>query len=112
MQDNRRRWQRLPISIPMFVRWAEHGKREVIEFSAALNISAGGALLAMTRPPKVGAKVSLRIPLPLNLEDRSTSIHTLKAEVVRSVFDKELHLVAARFESSLLLPEDDTTQSS
>src|ERR1022692_1621808 len=42
----RRDWDRLPISIPFFVRGSDADGEEFLEFATALNLSAGGLLLA------------------------------------------------------------------
>ena len=45
----RRGWERLPISIPFFVRGSTAAGEEFLEFATALNLSAGGVLLATRR---------------------------------------------------------------
>src|SRR5579875_3603842 len=58
----RRRSQRLSIAIPVFARALDSQGREFLEFTTTLNISAGGALLALRRylPPE--STISLEIP--------------------------------------------------
>ncbi len=51
----RRGWDRLPISIPFFVRGNKTDGEEFLEFATALNLSAGGLLL----PPD-----AISIPAP------------------------------------------------
>src|SRR5947199_4110183 len=46
----RRRWARLSLAIPVFVRGINGQGREFLEFCTLLNESAGGALLAIRRP--------------------------------------------------------------
>ena len=45
-KQRRRKWDRLPISIPFFMRGNKESGEEFLEFATALNFSAGGALLA------------------------------------------------------------------
>ena len=45
----RRKWTRLPLAIPVFVRSRDEKGKEFLEFATALNVSAGGMLVAMRR---------------------------------------------------------------
>ena len=58
----RRRWARLPLAIPVFVRGHDDGDKEFLEFATALNISAGGALVAIRRALPRSAQILLEIP--------------------------------------------------
>src|ERR1700757_4142243 len=58
----RREWVRLPLAIPIFVRSRDQSGKDSLEFATALNISAGGALVAVHRALKPAAQVSLEIP--------------------------------------------------
>ena len=61
----RRGWERLPISIPFFVRGTTASGEEFLEFATALNLSAGGVLLAARRYMEPGTQLSLEIPVAL-----------------------------------------------
>jgi hypothetical protein len=58
----RRRWPRLPLAIPVFVRSHDQNGRENLEFATSLNVSAGGMLVAVRRAFKAEALVRLEIP--------------------------------------------------
>lgn len=58
----RRGWERLPISIPFFVRGSTASGEEFLEFATALNLSAGGVLLATRRYLDPGTEISSRFP--------------------------------------------------
>jgi len=58
----RRRWSRLPLAIPVFVRSHDQSGRDSLEFATSLNVSAGGMLLAVRRAFKPEAKLRLEIP--------------------------------------------------
>src|SRR5207248_11115402 len=58
----RRRWPRLPLAIPVFVRTRDDKGKEFLEFATALNVSAGGALVAVRRSLVASAQVVLEIP--------------------------------------------------
>ena len=83
----RRRWVRLSLAIPVFVRGVDGQGREFIEFCTLLNESAGGALLAIRKPLRRRSRVSLEMPVApalRNLEFRQT-VRMLRAHVVRTM---------------------------
>ena len=59
---DKRRGERLPVAIPVFVRGVDAGGKDFLEFTTALNISAGGALLAMKQYIPKDSSVALGIP--------------------------------------------------
>ena len=83
--QERRRWERLSLAIPVFVRGISGPGNEFVEFCTLLNESAGGALLLIRRSLRHRSRVSLEIPLEPTLSNmkfrRTTRI--LKARVVR-----------------------------
>jgi len=101
-----RRWSRLPLAIPVFVRSKEPGGRESIEFATALNVSAGGALLAVRRSLPLSAQVLLEIPsAPLIPGATLPKVsHILRAKTLRITHADSYHLVAMKFARSLLSP--------
>lgn len=59
----RRRWERLNVAIPIFVRGTDTKGEAFIEFTSALNVSAGGALIVMRNlAVSPQASVSLEVP--------------------------------------------------
>ena len=60
--NERRRWPRLPLAIPVFVRGCDAKGVEFLEFATALNVSAGGMLLAVRRILPSSAHIDLEIP--------------------------------------------------
>jgi hypothetical protein len=60
----RRRWPRLPLAIPVFVRGVDYHGRKFQEFCALLNVSEGGALLVTRTSLRPGTMVSVEIPIP------------------------------------------------
>ena len=61
-KNERRNWQRLPLAIPVFVHGMDERGQRFVEFATAMNISAGGAQLAIRRYLAPTSKVSLEIP--------------------------------------------------
>jgi len=95
----RRKHQRLPLSIPVFVRGIDQEGKEFLEFATALNISAGGILLATRRSLPRAAALSLEIPVA-PVPDPSTqpqSTRSLKARLVRITHGERCHLLGLKF---------------
>jgi PilZ domain len=95
----RRAWTRLPLLVPFFVRSRIRNGKDFLEFASALNVSAGGALLAMRGALPPAALVSVEIPsAPL---PRSVSVHKnsrkLRAKVVRVIHGEGYNLIGVRF---------------
>ena len=99
----RRDWDRLPISIPFFVRGSKGGGEEFLEFATALNLSAGGILLAIRRYLEPGTQLSLEVPVALvNKAQLPRSISLLHATVLRCTPDRQYFLLGLRFEEPLI----------
>jgi hypothetical protein len=95
----RRKFQRLPLSIPVFVRGMDETGKEFLEFATALNISAGGVLLATRRNIPKSASLSLEIPVaPLPADSLSShSVRSLKAKLIRVTHGERYHLLGLKF---------------
>lgn len=99
----RRDWDRLPISIPFFVRGNKPDGEEFLEFATALNLSAGGLLLATRRYLEPGSHISLEIPVALlNKAHLPRSVSMLHATVLRCTPDRQYFLIGLQFEEPLL----------
>jgi hypothetical protein len=107
MKLERRSWSRLPLPIPLFVRSRDSKGKDLLEFATALNISAGGALVALHGALRPAAQVSLEIPsapLPISAPVRKNS-RNLRAKVVRVTHGEGFNLVGLKFVQPLL-PSD------
>jgi PilZ domain len=95
----RRKWPRLPLAIPVFVRSQDQGGKEFLEFASALNISAGGALVAVHRSLKPAVQVSLEIPsAPLaNSAPMRRNSRNLRGKIVRVAHAEGYHLLGLKF---------------
>lgn len=101
--ENRREWERLPISIPFFVRGRKESGEEFLEFATALNLSAGGVLLATRRYLEPGSKISLEVPVALvNKAQLPRSVSFLYAKVRRCAPDRQYFLLGLQFEEPLI----------
>jgi len=92
----RRRWPRLPLAIPVFVRSRAESDKEFLEFATAMNVSAGGMLVAVRRSIPSAAQISLEIPsapLAALAAALPTVIRILRAKVLRTHHGEGYNLV-------------------
>lgn len=95
---DRRRWERLPLAIPVFVRGIEPNGKQFIEFATALDISVGGALLAIQRHLPPGSRIMLEIPCtPIPLSKESSQKQNFRAKLVRVTKGDDCHLLGLKF---------------
>ena len=103
-ETERRKWARLPLAIPVFVRNRDENGKDLLEFATALNVSAGGTLVAVRRSLPLSAQVTLEIPCaPLISTDHlPKAFRTLRARTVHITHSEGYHLVGLKFAQSLL----------
>jgi PilZ domain len=102
----RRKWPRLPIAIPVFVRSRDEKGKEILEFATALNVSAGGALVAVRRSLPLSTQVLLEIPsAPLAVANSlPKAARNLRARTMRVTHADGYHLVGLKFSRPLVEP--------
>jgi hypothetical protein len=99
----RRDWYRLPISIPFFVRGTESNGQEFVESTNALNVSAGGVLLATKRYMESDTDIALEAPIALAHKAHLPHIVSLlHATVLRCTPERHYFLLGLRFEKPLI----------
>jgi hypothetical protein len=110
----RRKWQRLPLAIPVFVRSQDDKGKEFLEFATALNISAGGVLVAVRRSLPPSARILLEIPsAPLAATAKlPKASRSLRAKSVRVTHAEGYHLVGLKFSKPLLESTDSSQEES
>lgn len=103
-ETERRKWSRLPLAIPVFVRSRDENGKELLEFANALNVSAGGALIALRRSIPLSSRVSLEIPsAPLGVSATlPKSSRNLPARALRVNYAEGYHLIGLKFSHPLL----------
>src|SRR5579863_1670308 len=103
-ETERRKWARLPLAIPVFVRSRDGDGKELLEFATALNVSAGGALLAVRRSLPLSSQVLLEIPsAPLISTAALPKVaRHLRARSMWVVHAEGYQLVGLRFSHALL----------
>lgn len=100
----RRKWTRLPLAIPVFVRGRDDKGKEFLEFATALNVSAGGMLVALRRALPLSAQIHLEIPsAPLaSLASLPRASRNLRAKALRASHSEGYHLLGLKFSRPLL----------
>lgn len=98
----RRKWARLEVAIPVFVRGTDDQGDPFLEFTTALNVSAGGALVAVRHSHlSPGIRISVEVPAAPWPESPSMR-RTLDGELVRVQAKVDCSLAGVRFERPLL----------
>jgi len=102
--SERRKWARLPLPIPVFVRCRDQEGNECLEFATALNVSAGGMLVAVRKVLPPVAQIRLEIPSPplvaLALLPRAS--RDLRAKALRTTPAQGYYLLGLKFLRPLL----------
>jgi len=104
--SERRKWTRLPLAIPVFVRSRDNKGKEFLEFATALNVGAGGMLVAVRRALPATSQIRLEIPsapmAALALLPRAS--RNLRAKALRTTAADGYYLLGLKFSRPLLLP--------
>lgn len=101
---NKRRYQRLPLAIPIFLKGRDEGGKDFLELTMAVNVSAGGALLVTRRLLPRASKLTLEMPAsPIQAFLCSTkSRRSLQGRVIRSSSKDFFNFCAVRFSRPLI----------
>jgi|ERR1700722_2614824 c-di-GMP-binding flagellar brake protein YcgR len=105
----RRRWSRLPLAIPVFVRSRDGKGNEILEFATALNVSAGGMLVAIRRIMPRTSQLELEIPsgAPVAAMALMPQVsRSLRARALRNTPAEGYYLLGLKFSRPLLRPGD------
>lgn len=100
----RRKWQRLPIAVPVFVRGVDAQGKPFIEFASALNIGAGGMLVAARRflPSLTGLLLEIpSAPVPAS-QLMAGATRVFKVKALRDMVANQCHYVAFKFTRPLV----------
>ncbi len=99
----KRKWNRLPLALPVFLRSVGSDGKESLEFATGLNVSAGGILVATRRALPLAMQTLLEIPVaPFTLPAKAPkTTRKLQAKIVRIVHGDDFHLIGMRFQRPL-----------
>jgi len=109
----RRKWSRLPLAIPVFVRSQDRKGKEFLEFATSLNVSAGGMLVAIRRALPGVANVRLEIPsAPVAaMAPLPRAARTLRAKTLRTTAAEGYYLIGLKFLHPLPVTQGGTRKS-
>ena len=98
-QVERRRWPRLPIAVPVFIRGIDDSGKQFMEFASALNVSAGGMLVMSRRNIPVLRGLMLEIPAAPLPASRAIagSVSSFMVKVARNLAADRGHVIAFEF---------------
>ena len=98
-KKNERKWPRLHLAIPVFVRTSDGSGKDTLEFATAVNVSPGGALVVVRRSLPESALVSLEIPsAPIGpVKGLKTSLRIMQAKAVWVAHLDDYHLLGLKF---------------
>lgn len=104
--NERRKWARLPLAIPVFVRSRDAKGKEFLEFATSLNVSAGGMLVAIRRVLPPVAQIRLEIPsAPVaSMALLPRAARTLTAKMLRTTAAEGYYLLGLKFSRPLAQP--------
>jgi hypothetical protein len=94
-----RKWARLQLAIPVFIRTRDGNGKDLLEFATAINISPGGALVVVRRSLPKSTLVSLEIPsAPLGpINGLKTTSRVMQAKAVWVAHHDDCHLLGLKF---------------
>ena len=98
-KKDERKWARLQLAIPVFVRARDGNGKESLEFATAINISPGGALVVVRRSLPKSTAVSLEVPSgPIGpSRNLKTSSRVMQAKTVWVSHLDDHHLLGLKF---------------
>jgi PilZ domain len=101
-EKEQRKWTRLQLSIPVFVRTRDRGGKDSLEFATAMNISPGGALVVVRRALPKSALVSVEVPsAPIGPANRVKASRVMQAKAVWVMHFDDYHLLGLKFSKPL-----------
>jgi PilZ domain len=106
LSSESRRWPRLPVAIPVFVRGADKTGKPFLEFTSLLNIGAGGALLVVHQSFPRSSRMVVEIPSPplADLPLSSPFVQRLNSKVVHVSRSGHYDLLGVKFSRPLAKP--------
>jgi c-di-GMP-binding flagellar brake protein YcgR len=105
-EEDRRKWERIPVAIPVFIRGKDADGKEFREFTTAFNIGGGGVLLATRRYVPRSSTISLEIPAgPLSSQSLTQkSYRDMVGRAVTVTHTEQCYLCGVKFSRPLIQP--------
>jgi hypothetical protein len=99
LEDERRRFQRIRLQVPLFIRGKDGHGEQFVELAKTLDISGLGAFIASPRALAVNGFVTLTIPAPSITSSGlvPAGMAPIQAKVKRQQEAGDVHLVGVEF---------------
>lgn len=99
LASERRRFQRIHLQVPLFVRGKDEHKEQYMELAKTLDISAVGAFIACPRALMINEIVTLTIPSPAITSSALVPVGMppIQARVKRQQHAGDVYLVGVEF---------------
>jgi hypothetical protein len=103
LYEERRRFQRIHLQVPLFIRGKDSTGQQFLELAKALDISGLGALITSPRALNLGDYVTLTIPAPSITSSAlvPAGMPPIQARVRRQQEAGEIYLVGVEFAKPL-----------
>lgn len=103
-EQDRRKWERIPLPVPIFVRGKDSNGEVFLDLTVAQNIGGGGLVFASNRSLPRSARLTLQIPSVPWLRKLSCAgnVRPLKGHVIRITCTKDIKLYAFQFNRPLI----------
>jgi hypothetical protein len=97
--DERRRFQRIHLQVPLFIRGKDAYGEQFLELAKTLDVSAMGAFITSPRPLAINDIVTLTIPAPSITSSAlvPAGMPPIQAKVKRQQEAGDVHLVGVEF---------------
>jgi hypothetical protein len=99
LYDERRRFQRIHLQVPLFIRGRDAYGEQFLELAKTLDISGLGALVTSPRPLAINDVITLTIPAPSITSSAlvPAGMPPIQARVRRQQEAGDVHLVGVEF---------------
>ena len=89
--------------VPLFIRGTDERGKNYLDFATAVNVSSGGALIAIRRPGKIESKITVELPAsPIpEFEEVIAASRTMEGRIVRVDSANRYSLWAVAFDQPL-----------
>jgi hypothetical protein len=99
LSDERRRFQRIHLQVPLFIRGRDSHGEQFVELAKTLDISGLGAFITSPRPLAINGFITLTIPAPSITSSGlvPAGMAPIQAKVKRQQEAGDVHLVGVEF---------------
>jgi hypothetical protein len=113
VRNERRRWDRIPLQVPLFVSGKDSEGKEFSDLTVARDIGGGGLVFATHRAIALRTKVAVQIPSTpwQKMLSRTRSSRILKGRIIRVLPTESINYYAVEFTHPLTMARSKATHS-